>query len=266
MPTIARAIATAAVIAFVARGQSSAPRPEFEVASVRINKDNGPSDMRGPRRSGDAVVMHNTQIYSVIFYAYHLTANYQIVGYKDPSEDSRWVDIEARASANATEDQIRLMLQSLLEDRFKLKVHHETRDMPGYELTIAKGKAKLTPARQGDMTVTIEGRTLTARAGACGTSGWNEGNHIVCHAAGMEAITSQLRSLLQSPVTDRTGLTGNYDLNLLYLPDNRKLEADAPPAPLLPDALQENLGLKLEKVKGSVDVLVIDHLERPSEN
>jgi len=82
----------------------------------------------------------------------------------------------------------------------------------------------------------------------------------------MEAITSQLSALLQSPVTDRTGITGNYDLNLLYLPDNRKLEADAPPAPLLLDAVQEGLGLKLDKVKGSVDVLVIDHLEKPSEN
>jgi len=136
--------------------------------------------MRGPRRSGDAVVMHNTQIYSVIFYAYHLTGNYQIAGYKDPSDESGWVDIEARAPANATEGQIRLMFQSLLEDRFKLKVHHETRDIPEYELTIAKGKAKLTPAREGDMTVTIEGRTFPARAGACSTTLWNEGGHIVC--------------------------------------------------------------------------------------
>jgi len=96
-----------------------AQRLEFEVASVKINKDNGPSDMRTPRRSGDSVIMHNTLILSVIHYAYNVTGSYQIAGYKDPSDDSRWVDIEARAAANATEDQIRLMFQSLLEDRFK---------------------------------------------------------------------------------------------------------------------------------------------------
>ena len=242
-----------------------AQRLEFEVASVKINKDNGPSDMRAPRRSGDSVIMHNTQIYSVIYYAYNLSGNYQIAGYKDPSDDSRWVDIEARAGANATDDQIRLMFQSLLEDRFKLKVHHETREIPEYQLTIAK-KAKLTSAREGEMTLTIEGRTFPARAGACSTTSWREGNHIACHAAGMETITSQLSGLLQSPVTDHTGLTGKYDLDVLYLPDNRKLEADAPPAPSLVDAVQESLGLKLEKVKGAVDVLVIDHLEKPSEN
>jgi uncharacterized protein (TIGR03435 family) len=244
----------------------AARRLEFEVASVKINKDNGPGDRGKPRRSGDSVIMHNTQIYSVIYFAYHLTASYQIIGYKAPSDDSAWMDIEARAPANATEDQIRRMFQSLLEDRFKLKVHHEAREVPEYELTIAKGKAKLTSAREGDMTSTIEGRTFATRAGTCGTALWREGNHIVCHAAGMETITSQLSGILQSPVTDRTGLTGKYDLDVLYLDDNRKLEADAPPAPLLLDAIRENLGLKLEKGKGSVDVLVIDHLEKPSEN
>ena len=241
-------------------------RLEFEVASVKINKDNAPGDIKAPRRSGNSVIMHNTLIPSVIRYAYHLNGSYQIAGYKDPSEDSRWVDIEARAAANATEDQIRMMFQSLLEDRFKLKVHHETRPIPEYELSIAKGKAKLTSAQEADMSLTIEGRTFPARAGVCSTTLWREGNHIVCHAAGMEALTSQLSGLLQSPVIDHTGLTGKYDLNVLYLPDNRKLEADAPPAPLLEDAVQENLGLKLQKVKGSVEVLVIDHLEKPSEN
>ena len=58
---------------------------------------------------------------------------------------------------------------------------------------------------------------------------WHEGNHIVCHAAGMDAITEQFSSVLQPPAANHTGLTGTYHLNLLYLPDNRRLEADAPP-------------------------------------
>ncbi|HEY4361178.1 MAG TPA: TIGR03435 family protein [Bryobacteraceae bacterium] len=239
---------------------------EFEVASVKRNTTNGPSDMRGPRRSGDLVTMHNTQPASLIFYAYNLTASFQIAGYVPFPEGWNWFDIEARAGANATDDQIRLMFQSLLEDRFKLKVHHESRSMPQYELVIAKGKSKLTPARTGDMTVTIEGRTFSTRSGTCGTTLWAEGAHLICHAVTMEAIVSSLRGGLQAPVADRTGLTGTYDLNVLYLPDDRKLDPNAPPSPPLAEAIQEELGLRLEKTKGEVSVLVVDHIEKPSEN
>jgi uncharacterized protein (TIGR03435 family) len=71
---------------------------------------------------------------------------------------------------------------------------------------------------------------------------------------------------LTAPVVDRTGLTGTYDVNVRYIPDSRKLDPDVPPGPTFEQALQEELGLKLEKGKGKVEVLVIDHLEKPSEN
>jgi uncharacterized protein (TIGR03435 family) len=160
------------------------------------------------------------------------------------------------------------MFQSLLEERFKLKVHRETRDVPEYQLTIAQSKAKpkLTPSKEGPLTVTIEGRSLTQPAGKCGTSLWQEGSHIVCHAADMATIVSQLSGLLAAPVADQTGLTGTYDVNLLYIPDDRQLKPDAPPGPSLAEAIQEEWGLKLEKGKGPVEVLVIDQLEKPSEN
>jgi len=171
-----------------------------------------------------------------------------------------------RASASATDDQIRLMFQALLEDRFKLKVHRETRDLPGYELTIAKGKSKLTPARDSSIAITIEGKTLNQRPDSCSTTLWQEGNHFICHAAGMDRIAANLSNLLRAPVVNRTGLTGTYDFNLLYIPDGRTLQADAPPGPTLEQAVQEELGLKLEKGKGPVEVIVVDHLEKPSAN
>jgi len=157
------------------------------------------------------------------------------------------------------------MFQSLLEDRFKLKVHRETREVPLYELTINK-KAKLTPAQEGEMIVKIENRSVPARAGTCGTSLWAEGAHVICHAVGMEKITAQFSNTLSAPVADRTGLAGKYDLNLLYLPESRRLDPNAPPGPTLQDAVLQDLGLKLEKTKGPVEVLVIDHIEKPSEN
>jgi uncharacterized protein (TIGR03435 family) len=240
--------------------------PEFEVASVKPNTTNGPSDMRGPRRSGDFVVMHNTQIFSVIYYAYGLKGNYEMVGYPEPPEGWRWVDIDAKASASATDDEIRLMFRALLEDRFQLKAHREERDLERYEVMVAGRNPGLAAAREGLMTVTIEGKTITARPGTCGTSYWQEGSHIICHAVGMNKVVAELSNLLQAPAVDRTGLTGSYDVNVLYLPEGRLLRDDTPPGALLPDALQEQLGLKLVKGSGPVEVLVIDRLEKPTEN
>ena len=80
----------------VSSGQPPA-KLEFEVASVKVNTSNGPSDMRGPRRSGDLITMHNTQLCSVIYYAYHLSAAYQMVGCVPLPDGWNWYDIEARA-------------------------------------------------------------------------------------------------------------------------------------------------------------------------
>lgn len=242
-----------------------AQRLEFEVASVRPNNVAAQPFFGQPQRSGDFVTLKNVQLYTLVYYAYQLKGNYEMVGFPNLPDSERWFDIEAKAGASATDDQVRLMMQSLLEDRFKLKVHRETRELPAYELTAIRG-GRLTPARTGDFTVTIEDRTIAARPDTCGTSLWREGNHIVCHAVGMDKIASQLGGLLQAPVLDRTGLTGSYDLNVLYIPKERTLAPDAPPGGILEDAVQDQLGLKLTKGKGPVPVLVIDHIEKPTEN
>jgi uncharacterized protein (TIGR03435 family) len=243
-----------------------AQRPEFEVASVKVNTTNGPMDAV-PRRSGDLIMMHNTQPYSMVYYAYRLNGAYQMVGYARLPDGWNWFDIDARAGRDATDDQVRLMFQSLLEDRFKLKVHRETRDIPEYELAVAKGKPKLTPSRSDEpMAVTIEEKRFTQSAGTCGISSWREGLHLICHAAPIEKIVAALSGSLQAPVVDRTGLTGTYDLNVLFIPEDRRLNADTESGPSLDAALQAELGLKLEKGKGPVEVLVIDHMEKPSPN
>jgi uncharacterized protein (TIGR03435 family) len=82
----------------------------------------------------------------------------------------------------------------------------------------------------------------------------------------METIVAEVGNLLKAHVVDRTGLTGTYDLHVRYIPDDRKLEAELEPGPSLTQAIHEELGLKLEKSKGSVEVLVIDHMEKPSQN
>jgi uncharacterized protein (TIGR03435 family) len=263
--------AAAAVLAILALAGALAPhwiafaqRMEFEVASVKTSA--GGEFEIAPRRSGDRVSLHMSHIASVITYAYRIPF-FQVIGYDKTAVASEWYDIDAKVGHDAAEEQVRLMFQSLLEDRFKFKVHRETRELPEYELTIAKDKPKMTPASDDElMKLEIEGKHFTWPKGNCGITGWLEGAHLICHAATMEQIVSAISGGLGAPVADRTGLTGSYDLNLRVISDGQKPREDAEPGPSLPAALQSELGLKLEKGKGPVEVLVIDHMEKPSEN
>jgi len=159
-----RAFASAAILLTLLAAASLAPRYigfaqrlEFEVASVKLNTANGPTDWV-PRRSGDRVTIHNNQLGSVILYAYHVNF-YQVVGSLRLPDGWNWYDIEAKAPGSPSDDQIRLMLQALLEDRFKLKVHRETREMAVYKLVIAKGGPKIKPEVEGSK-MTIDGKPL----------------------------------------------------------------------------------------------------------
>ncbi|HVW08030.1 MAG TPA: TIGR03435 family protein [Bryobacteraceae bacterium] len=116
------------------------------------------------------------------------------------------------------------------------------------------------------MTVTIEDRTFTPRPGRCAVSLWRDGAHLICHAAGIDAVTAAISNELRSPVADRTGLTGTYDVNVRFVPEDRRMDADLATGPPLADALQEELGLRLEKGKGPVEVIVIENMEKPTEN
>jgi uncharacterized protein (TIGR03435 family) len=245
---------------------SLAQRPAFEVASLKRNTASTDMDVV-PRRSGDLVTMHNAGLYSMIFYAYHLHFNYEIAGYKDFQDPWRWYDLDARIGRQASEDEVRLMMQSLLEDRFQLQVHHETREVPVYDLSVVKGKLKLTPPSEGPtMTAAIEGRKVGMREGTCGRSGWNDGIHLMCHDVGIGQLVSELSAELTAPVTDHTGLANKFDVHIHYVPESRKMEPGLELGLTLVAALQEELGLKMEKSKGPVEVLVIDRMEKPSEN
>jgi uncharacterized protein (TIGR03435 family) len=142
------------------------------------------------------------------------------------------------------------MLQSLLADRFQLRVHYESRIQPIYELVLAKGGFKLKPLPADH-----------ERGGMSGRPG-----EMILH--GM-SIADLARSLSMSneagrAVVDKTGLTGNYEIDLKWTPDDQQGTPDA--GSTLFTALEEQLGLKLEPAKGPVDTLVIDHVEKPSEN
>lgn len=184
--------------------------------------------------------------------------------------DSTTFDIEAKSDTSVDErmsklppDQAKLqklaMLQALLTERFKLATHTETRELPVFELVVGKSGPKFKPSDAKGMTV---------------SAGASLGIHRI-HVQGdentIELLARELSQAVDRIVIDKTGIDGRYDLTLRWTPD------DAPP-PMLngepdpnapPDiftAIQEQLGLRLEPAKGPVPVLVIDHIEMPSEN
>jgi uncharacterized protein (TIGR03435 family) len=265
-----RVVASAAILlAFLAAALVSprcigfAQRPEFEVASVKRNTTNGEMDFV-PRRSGDRVIIHNNQVGNVILYAYRVPI-YQVEGNLDLPDGWNWYDIEARAPESSTDDQIRIMLQALLEDRFKLKVHRETREMAAYKLVIAKNGPKLKPAVPG-FRPTVDGIAMPFREGFCAGVLGRDGRHLIGEGATVAQVINWLPGNLEGPVVDGTGgIDGKFDFDVRFIREN-KPAPDGEPGPDLPTALQEELGLKLERSKAPIEVLVIDHLEKPSGN
>jgi uncharacterized protein (TIGR03435 family) len=143
--------------------------------------------------------------------------------------------------------QMQLMLQAMLADRFALKAHRETRDLPIYELTVAKGGSKMKQ---------------TAPDSSGGSAAYGSGK-VTAHQISIESVAANLSFAVGRVIVNKTGLEGGYDFTLDYAPDG----ADASDTrPSIFTALEEQLGLKLEPARGPVDVIVVDHIERPTAN
>jgi uncharacterized protein (TIGR03435 family) len=155
------------------------------------------------------------------------------------------------------------MLQALLADRFKLKVHWETKQASLYELVVAKGGSKLQPTKIESVDPAVPNSVPPEARGP------DIQSHSVAHGREMnvryitaKGIAGLIGSMLQANVEDKTGLPDRYDFTLRYTYQS----SDPDSYPTLSTAIQEQLGLKLESARGAVDVLVIDHIERPTEN
>jgi uncharacterized protein (TIGR03435 family) len=145
------------------------------------------------------------------------------------------------------------MVKKLMVDRFHLKFHYEKRELSVYALTVAKSGSKLTRS-QSDPS-------------APGGKGFGPpGNFGATNATVADVADALGYVVVDRPVVDHTGLTGRFDLRLTWTPDGAPTMASADAPPDLFTAIQQELGLKLESTKAPVDVLVIDHLDRPSAN
>ena len=209
--------------------------------------------------------MHNTQLELVAPYAYHVQRGYPVEGDLNVPEGWRWFDIDAIAAGSPTDDDLRLMFQSLLEERFKLKVHHETRRRDVYTLVQGKKGPGLKEWQAGAKPPSVRGAVVPEGA-VRNYSSREDPYRIVGRKASMAKLASYLSLMLMTPVTDETELSGDFDFELSWeLPDG-----DRPAGPVDPSevstALQEQLGLRLERAKRPIDVLVVDHFEKPSAN
>jgi len=170
------------------------------------------------------------------------------------------------------------MLQALLEDRFNLKVHWESKEVPVYSLTVAKGGLKIRPFEEGSCTPVDRTKfmpfyqlpTVDQIAQNCHARGTRVGQNVKVDAQGM-SLDEFARVFLDThtvgrPVVNKTGIAGRFDFHMEYAPD-QAVPTDEPGAgPSIFTALQEQLGLKLEQSKGPEEFLVIDSVDKPSEN
>jgi uncharacterized protein (TIGR03435 family) len=193
--------------------------------------------------------------------AYGVIMDSQIVGL--PSwADSEPYDIEAKADAETAESWKKLtpkerrkqeqpMLQSMLADHCRLKVHRESRDLPVYDLVIAKGGSKMKEAAADD----------------CNGGSMGPGK-MTAHGFSADRLVSALSGMVGRMIVDKTGLGDKkFDFELTWTPDDRRAADNAADAgPSIFTALEEQLGLKLVPSKGPVEVIVIDHIEKPSRN
>jgi len=250
----------------------------FDVASIKVNKEGGPSSVR--ITPGGMFTVTNNNLRNIIRNAFGVT-NAQIVGGPAWIDEDRF-DITAKAAGPSDQPQAMAMLQALLAERFALRTHTERRELPVYTLVLARKDGALGPQmKKAD--VDCPALFAAVKAGGkmpapgpngslpCGISVRPGQGVITGNAVSMEQLARNLMGGVGRIVVDKTGLTGFYDLNMTFSPEPGQLPpgAPAPPpadpsAPSLFTAMQEQLGLKLEPAREPIEVLVIDRVKRPA--
>jgi uncharacterized protein (TIGR03435 family) len=274
------ALALVAIIALAQTKPETTVRPRFAVTSVKPNKTGccfvgGVGDGGG---GGKDVTLR-----FLIGFAYRLQ-QFQISG------GPKWIssdhfDIEGRAEdPNTSEDQLRLMLQSLLEDRFKLKLHRESKESSVYALVVGKDLPKIKPSAD-QISPDVNGPAPKGAGPNRGVIRGGQGT-LVGNAITLARFVRNLSPRVDRMVIDKTNLTGRFDIDLRWAPGPSEplfdaagneipskiidmngvtVGADAS-GPSIFSAIQEQLGLKLISAKAPVDLLVIDHVEKPDTN
>lgn len=251
----------AVTVSFPAHAQAPAT---FDVASVKANKT-GATQVTISWQGGVTII--NVPLRAIVQLAYNINTPSRIVGHPDWTNVERF-DIQARPPEGMTAvEQMRPMLRALLEDRFKLIAKIEKRELQSYALVKARTDGPLGPNLKPSTAVCKGPRgEASPLAIQCGVQGGATGAAKLVGVP-MGQLAPLISLIVGRPVVDRTGLAGNYDLELRFSGDQIPGAASTDPAaPSIFTALQEQLGLKLDAEREVVEVLVIDRIDRPTEN
>jgi uncharacterized protein (TIGR03435 family) len=268
-----RLVLLPALSLFAFQGIAQTPRIQFEVATIRLNE----ACVNGTGLEHHSAGRFGVECVSVRDYIRGAYGSYgpgHNPNVRPPTVlggpgwvDSERYDIVASAPAETGLDEMYgPMMRSLLEDRFQLKIHSEIRELPVYALSVARGGAKLTPSKPGSCVAIDPKSVLQTPPGPnyCGRFQMTRGAVRTADATGItvaEFAMRVFRDSLDRPVIDRTGIAGLFDIHLEFSGVD-----DDNAAPSIFTAVQEQLGLKLSPDTGPVEVLVIDHVEKPSAN
>ncbi len=243
----------------VAGGQDKPGQLTFEVATIRPSDANSLNGGIKPLPDGNGYVAQNVPIKLMISLMFEIPMR-QIKGAPGWTESDRY-DIEAKAEHGGySKDELHAMFRSLLEDRFNLKFHQEAKEGKVYALTVDKAGVKMTvntSPQDYNIPITFSGFSNVGRRVPMKYLCWWLGQQLERE---------------ERPVIDKTGLTGNYDFTLQFVPDRltdtpkESLPAELQDSPTIFDALREQLGLKLTPEQGPVEYFTIDHVEKPSAN
>ncbi len=240
--------------ALVANAQNAGNAPAFEVVSIKVRTERG----GGPPASPDRYNRFNTSLRGIIQDAYGLLP-FEIVGGPEWVTGSVRFDVMAKASSVPSREEMRLMVQQMLRERFALRAHMEKREMPIYSLRLSREDGRLG-AKLTRTTVdcaVVECRpSMIARPGAGGVT-------LLYKQTGVSSseLAEWLAPYVGWSVIDRTGLTGKFDVDLAFDPGGLSVTSEGVPVFA---ALPEQLGLKLDSGREMVDVLVIDSADMPT--
>jgi uncharacterized protein (TIGR03435 family) len=234
-------LAMLAALAGAAYGQT------FEVASIKPNTSGAGGGIVRPMPGNQVYMAQNMPLLAIMTVAYTVT-NRQISGGPDWITTERW-DLNAKADRSYPTEQLRVMLQKLLEERFQLKLRREPREMPVWELVVDKGGPKMPKHDPADLDRGPMGPGPNGR----GMSGKN---------LPMSYLAFSLSRMLDRNVVDKTGLDGSWDVTLDFVREQDPNQD----GPSIYTAVREQLGLRLVSARGPVEHLVIESAERPSAN
>jgi uncharacterized protein (TIGR03435 family) len=273
-------VAMSASVVAILRGQSPTPiPPTFDVASVKANTSGPTAPARVVLQAGATrVSIINVPLLRLIQLAYPevtgIVGAPAWVGNVGPNVGVPRFDVNAKAEAPSSDAQLRAMLRTLLADRFHLTAHIEAQETPVYALSFARADGRLGPGLRREArdceSLRAKVRDQPGAADPCLVSGKEAVGNLSARSRTIDLLASLLRPLVDRPVVNKTGLTGSYDWDFIFLPSSARVSDGTQSlvldsnGPSVFTALRDQLGLKLVAEQDEQSALVVDHVEHPT--